>query len=329
MVGGNGLSLSLSPSRMRPPSVLPLPLADPRADQRTHWAAAHLVLAVWLVWAVVRRFTWVRVREYNMLVLLVAFMLCCSAASRTCAASRPRMLVCVLVLELVVAQAFFFGGAHYFPQALLGGRVTADYACMVWPAEPLRLEVRVVTAGIDSPRALALRGSLDAMGLSDNTTWFVGKHADGCNWMCANMYRVLLEPLASRDTDWILVLEDDAVLHYDFMAQLACAARDTEADALFLDARTAYVHVFDGFLNSAGVAYRASTDAAELTAWGLADCDGHRNATNFAEYDQLFKEMCESGWMQCEARALVSESGAPSLLRHARETCMLPHHHHH
>jgi hypothetical protein len=126
------------------------------------------------------------------------------------------------------------------------------------------------------------------------------------------MWELLDMPLMNESAEWILVLEDDAVGHLDFRAQLMCALRDASlkhVEALFLDARTDFTaKLANEYLNTVAVAYRP--EAALRAAHALRrHCRGTDN-----EYDQVLHRLCISGILECGTRPLVSESGAPSMM---------------
>jgi len=231
----------------------------------------------------------------------------CVATALALALRRRYVLA---VVPLLFAQHVYYGGFYLFPQMLIHGRLSF-VPCIPRPHS----EVKVVVASAGNKdriahmnRELARAGWDFDLRIFD----FHNVNLDVGARHCIAMRTILEE---YRSTPWLLILEDDAVLHWGFRWQLACALT-AEKDITFLDSRSAIMRnllgTYEG--STAGMLFRtsASPRVVEHMCAGKPLYDevvrtiGHgRNVTA----DCIFAAVCNKRMLTCQTWPLVSERG--------------------
>ncbi len=234
-----------------------------------------------------------------------------STAPMICVAISAALVVrrkyWLAVLPLLVTQHIYYGGAWLFPQMLVHGRLSLQ-PCL--PGRPQPFSLVVATAG-ERARMSSVSAELERHGL-EYTLRQVDVTGDVGHRHCMVMRTLLL---AETTTPWLLVLEDDAVLHWGFLGQLSCA-QARERDVTFLDARTSIMRnllgIYEG--SSAGMLFKTSAlpritphMCAGAPLYDEVGCllAGCTNVT----VDCLWGALCDRGMVSCQTWPLVSESG--------------------
>lgn len=212
------------------------------------------------------------------------------------------------VLPLLFLQHVYYGGLLLFPQMLVHGRSSMVLGCTT---TQVHVAVIVVSAGAES-RLEHMR--LVVAGVPHTVRVFKRKEAetDVGQRNCLIMRSVLNTTYAAP---WLLVLEDDAVLHWGFWYQLSCAAA-ADRDVTFLDARSSIIRNLVGRYegSSAGMLYKTSAAPriVEHMCFGapLYAAVGREIApgTNVTA-DCVMAALCNRGMVTCQAWPMVSEAG--------------------
>ncbi len=137
-----------------------------------------------------------------------------------------------------------------------------------------------------------------------------------------NKTLIALTTYAALPSEWVLILEDDAVLYSNFKKSveflLACGSG--LADMYFLDARSYISYYWNGFpmCCTAGMLYRRSAMAKiaaylEFDSLAVFEYLTETMANDHA-IDLFFGFLCSKGYLKCGVKQLVRESGSESTI---------------
>jgi hypothetical protein len=216
-----------------------------------------------------------------------------------------------LLLVFLVIQHVYFGGWTHFPQMLVHGRLSWELCVS---DDRASLSTFVLTGG-DPARLASVRDHL--RGLDYQLVAGVPSTREEGNGAA---YRRLLERARDNATaEWVLLLEDDARLHWDFVHQLRCEMARPELDLVWLDARADIGKGVTGAFDycSTGMLARRRAIPAILSRLGPGasfhrEFRARRPELMFLT-DPLLAEICNTGVLRCSARPLVSEAGFASM----------------
>jgi hypothetical protein len=221
----------------------------------------------------------------------------------------PIPLLCVLL----VLQVCYFGGARFFPQIVVHGRLNWEFC-----ERPLPPGVEFfVLVGNDTRRRANVAAQLARR--PDWNASLVSSVAPPPGFANTAMGHTVsyMAILGWASQKWAVVLEDDFVPFWGFDYLLPCAL-DDDMDLVWLDARSHFMAVFDGchLANTVGLAVRVAAIPVILAraAPGAEYQLQHERAHPAARFaiDSLMGQMCCDGLLRCRARPLASEVGLPS-----------------
>ncbi len=261
----------------------------------------------------VQRFSARKVGEFYPLFPIIA-LLCIVAIMLN------RRLHWPLALVVLVVQHVYFGGIDHFPQMFIHGLLTYDICPSKGDYRSL-VATYVLTTHVNE-RVQHIHTELAHYDIS--YTLFNGITSIPKEYQHTHMkhtwpYMLLLQQAYNQSkTPWLAILEDDAVLHYDFKHQIECIL-DLSSDLIWLDARSHINYAFFGYTGccTAGMLIQHNAVNKILDHVG-PNASYHLNFNRFhPQYlfsiDSVLSNMCSDGTLKCRVRPLVSEKGFETL----------------